>query len=578
MLTKLSEEIFKTTYQYKDESIEGMWLRVAEKLSEAEADSDKWKQDFYSALLDFKFVPGGRILSNAGTDYQATSYVNCFVSGFRGEDQDSMEGIMAELRRQALILKSEGGYGFCCSVMRPRGTMIKGIGSSTPGSVAQLDMWDTQSRVITSGSGKEVLVGKKKNRKGAQMVTAFCVSGDSLVSTLGGKIPIKDLVDKKPYVYCTDGAKIYIRQAEKVWSNGIKKVVRITFDDDSWLDCTPDHKIMLSNGEYKEAKDLILNDSIMSLTKRLYSSRYLHVGLTGQKYMIPEHHAICEMKYGVYPTATGRNRSKEMTIGHHIDENKLNNLPENIQLVTLTEHIKLHGYFKGALDKGRDTANKNRTGKSFVEYYGKEKAKIIYDKASKSRMGKIPWNKGMNTEEYKSHFKVAEPLPNHKVISVVEIEDCEVFDISVPDFHNFVVNNVFAHNCWHPDIEEFITAKQTEGRLTKFNMSVLLTDKFMEAVLADKPWDLIFPDIEADKALYKKYWDGDIEKWIKSGGSIKVYKTLKARDLYDLIMQSTYNRAEPGCLFIDTINGMNNLRVIETINATNPCGRDVCLK
>ena len=74
MLNKLSEEIFTTTYQYKEESIEGMWLRVAEKLSEAEADSDKCKIDFYSALQDFKFVPGGRILSNAGTNYHYSRY------------------------------------------------------------------------------------------------------------------------------------------------------------------------------------------------------------------------------------------------------------------------------------------------------------------------------------------------------------------------------------------------------------------------------------------------------------------------------------------------------------------------
>ena len=299
MLSKLSEEIFITTYQYKGEDIQGMWTRVAKKLSESEILSEFTFKEFQYALEDFKFIPGGRILSNAGTDYKSTSYINCFVSGFRGEDQDSMEGILAELRRQALILKSEGGYGFCASVLRPRGTIIKGIGSATPGMVKFLEMWDKQSQIITEGSGMESKEGKKKNRKGAQMVTSYV---------------------------------------------------------------------------------------------------------------------------------------------------------------------------------------------------------------------------------------------------------------------------------WHPDIEEFITAKQTVGRLTKFNMSVLLTDKFMEAVERDQSWSLIFPDIEVDKDFYKKTWNGDIEKWISSGGTVRVYKTLPARELYDLIMKSTYNRAEPGCLFVDTINRMNNLTKIEIINATNPCG------
>lgn len=303
-LVDISQEIFNSTYRYEDESVDGMFQRIAKNLASVESDPDKYYQKFYDTLQDFKFIPAGRIASNAGTTYKATSYINCFVSGFRGEDQDSMESISAELGRQALILKSEGGYGFCCSVLRPRGEKIHGIGSSSPGMVEFLSMWDTQSSVITMGSGKETIGGKKKIRKGAQMVTAYI---------------------------------------------------------------------------------------------------------------------------------------------------------------------------------------------------------------------------------------------------------------------------------WHPDIEEFITVKQTSEKLTKFNMSVLLTDKFLKAVKNKEDWNLIFPKIEANKDLYKKSWDGDIEKWIKLGGEVKVYKTMKATTLYDLIMESTYNRAEPGCIFIDTVNRMNNLCMVETINSSNPCGT-VCRK
>lgn len=299
MLTKLSQEIFESTYQFDGETVTGMWQRVANELASIEKEKDLWANRFYDTLSDFKFIPGGRILSNAGTGYRGTSYINCFVSGFRGEDQDSMEGILAELRRQALILKSEGGYGFCASTLRPRGAVIQGIGGSTPGMVKFLDMWDTQSGVITAGSGVETMEGKKKIRKGAQMVTAYC---------------------------------------------------------------------------------------------------------------------------------------------------------------------------------------------------------------------------------------------------------------------------------WHPDIEEFITAKQTPGRLTKFNMSVLVTDDFMNAVKNDDNWPLIFPDFVYDKEFYKKNWNGDIHKWNTLGGKTRIYKIVRAKDLYDLMMKSAYNRAEPGILFIDTINNNNNLREIEHINATNPCG------
>ena len=100
--------------------------------------------------------------------------------------------------------------------------------------------------------------------------------------------------------------------------------------------------------------------------------------------------------------------------------------------------------------------------------------------------------------------------------------------------------------CDHPDIEDFITAKSDPARLRMFNMSVLVTDPFMEAVKADAPWDLVF------------------------NGS--TYRTVQARALWDQIMQSTYDYAEPGVIFIDRINQMNNLNYCETIAATNPCG------
>ena len=98
----------------------------------------------------------------------------------------------------------------------------------------------------------------------------------------------------------------------------------------------------------------------------------------------------------------------------------------------------------------------------------------------------------------------------------------------------------------HPDIEDFITAKRTPGRLSNFNLSVLVSDAFMAAVRADADWDLQF------------------------GG--KVYRTLKAKALWDTIMRSTYDYAEPGVIFIDRINSRNNLAYAETIAATNPCG------
>jgi ribonucleoside-diphosphate reductase alpha chain len=307
---EFSKEVYEQTYKYGDvdKDINDTHLRVAMDLASVEKDPEFWTQKFIELQEDFKFVPGGRITSNAGTDLRGTTYINCFVDGAMGSDQDSMEGILSTLRRQALILKSEGGYGFCADFMRPRGGFIFGIGNETPGSVRMLDMWDTQSAVITEGSGKKTKnkKGKIKIRKGAQMVTM---------------------------------------------------------------------------------------------------------------------------------------------------------------------------------------------------------------------------------------------------------------------------------SCWHPDIEEYITAKLTSGKLTKFNMSVLITDDLMKAVKNNSEWNLEFPDYEISdeiKEIYKKEWDGNLKKWKEKKYPVKIYKTFSnANELWDLIMMSTYNRNEPGVLFVDTMNKMNNLYYCEYISATNPCGEQI---
>ena len=99
----------------------------------------------------------------------------------------------------------------------------------------------------------------------------------------------------------------------------------------------------------------------------------------------------------------------------------------------------------------------------------------------------------------------------------------------------------------HPDIRDFITAKRNSDKLTGFNISVGVTDKFMEALLEkDDSFDLVF--------------------------NMKTYETVSARELWDMIMESTWDWAEPGVLFIDRINEMNNLYYCEEIHATNPCG------
>ncbi|MDH5544558.1 MAG: adenosylcobalamin-dependent ribonucleoside-diphosphate reductase [Gammaproteobacteria bacterium] len=137
----------------------------------------------------------------------------------------------------------------------------------------------------------------------------------------------------------------------------------------------------------------------------------------------------------------------------------------------------------------------------------------------------------------------------------------------------------------HPDVMEFIRAKREDGRLRQFNLSLLITQEFMESVLEDKDWQLAFPvtqsEAESDKIdLSDKerfVWrDWPIHKnyIVNESGQVacKIYRTIKARRLWDMIMASTYDFAEPGFILIDKVNEMNNNWFEENIRATNPCG------
>jgi ribonucleotide reductase alpha subunit len=314
--TSISEEVYEQNYQYgTDTHVPDTWYRNARYLASVEENQERWTERFYQLLSGhglptgpFPFTPGGRIFANAGTSLGKATLINCFVSGFQGHDQDSMDEIQAELTRQAKILASEGGYGFCAHVMRPRGSRIGGVGSMTPGAVQMLDCWNEQAATIVAGSGLQSDRDdvKDKIRKGAQMVT----------------------------------------------------------------------------------------------------------------------------------------------------------------------------------------------------------------------MG-----------------------------------------------------------VWHPDIIEFIKAKQEPGRLHKFNMSILISDAFMKAVKNDEKWALRFPAFEEEPEFYQEHWDGNLQAYEAKGGTVKTWRdpatgekaVYDAREIWDLVMDSTYNRNEPGVIFVDTINRENNLQYCEHINATNPC-------
>jgi ribonucleoside-diphosphate reductase alpha chain len=121
----------------------------------------------------------------------------------------------------------------------------------------------------------------------------------------------------------------------------------------------------------------------------------------------------------------------------------------------------------------------------------------------------------------------------------------------------------------HPDIEDFITCKTDENAITNFNISVGVTDAFMEAVMRNETWDLRFPDV-SDQAYHG--FAGTLEEAEKAGIPIKVHNTIPARDLFNTIVEQAHHNGEPGLLFLDAANRSNPVPHLYQLEATNPCG------
>jgi len=125
---------------------------------------------------------------------------------------------------------------------------------------------------------------------------------------------------------------------------------------------------------------------------------------------------------------------------------------------------------------------------------------------------------------------------------------------------------------WHPDIEEFITVKQDLARINGANLSVCVSDSFMEAVEKDGDWELVFPDKKDPE--YDEKWDGDIYAWKAMGKKVIVDKKVKARKLWDLIAEAAWKSAEPGVVFMERYNKLHNNWYWNRINCVNPCGEE----
>lgn len=223
---------------------------------------------------------------------------------------------------------------------------------------------------------------------------------------------------------------------------------------------------------------------------------------------------------------------------------------------------------------------------------------------SYSKFPYVPYDSNLSYNAYHKIKTEAYPQLPHPVLvdtveQVVPAGETEVCDITLEKVNYFWCNGIYVHNCGrrgallvsidirHPDAMRFIWCKSKPeeifgkdfltGKVPDVygaNISVKLTDKFMQAVIDNKDWTFIYPDIEYDIDFYNEHWKGDYDAWIALGGKIKEYTTLPARDIMQQIAEAAHLSGDPGVLFIDTVIEYTPGAHIDTSlkpMCTNPC-------
>ena len=480
-------DIWEKKYRYNNESFDEWVDRVS-----------GGDEDVKELILSKKFLFAGRILSNRGTqkDGRKVTYSNCYVIP---PPEDSLESIFDCAKSLARTFSYGGGCGIDISKLSPKGAHINNAAKETSGAISFMDLYSLTTELIGQNGRRGALMisiscdhpdiedfitiksdldkitkanlsirvtdrfmkavendstytlsftreetGEeiKKTIKAKELFDKFCymnwdygepaflfwdrvksynllseddafeyagvnpcLSGNTLIQTTDGNIPIKDLVGTTPDVYCMDdNGELAISKATKVWCTRKSAQTVTVRTGKGNITCTPDHLIFTTNRGWVEAKSLKKGDKIKGLNRQMKGEFHVSVGLSGTKY-VPEHRFVL----GHYENIEG------MDV-HHIDGDTFNNKCTNLQALSHAEHSKITNTGR-VIEYNRDESN------------GRFLPKETKSKRTSKNQGKVVGNNWYVKSVYWNTFT----------------ED--VYDITVPEFHNFIANDMVVHNC-----------------------------------------------------------------------------------------------------------------------------------
>lgn len=462
-LSELGEDIWKKKYQRNGESFED-WL---ERVSGGDT-------QVAQLIVDKKFLFGGRILSNRGITDRGVTYSNCYVIE---PPHDSIEGIYEAAMKLARTFSYGGGCGVDISTLRPKGAEVHNAALTTSGAVSFMDVLEQTARVIGQNGRRGALMismdsshpdihdfidAKLDNKlekcnisvrmsdddmenkpdildhialnnydwaepgilywdtiKRYNLLDEFanfeyagvnpCVTGDTLVQTIQGAVAIKDLVGTEPYVYCMDkDGKLVVKRATKVWKTRENaQLVEIDFNRGKLI-CTPDHQIYTRNRGWVAAKDLKPKDRLNGLGFSKGNEINEMIKLTSDPKYYKHHRFIMEqMGHSI--------QGKDV---HHKDNNHLNNVYSNLEVISHSKHSIL-------TNQGHEcNCPQDPVTGQFIP------------KECKCKRSK---NDSVNIDNTGKNFIV-------KSVTALDYTE-DVYDLTVPELHNFIANNIVIHNC-----------------------------------------------------------------------------------------------------------------------------------
>lgn len=430
------------------------------------------------------------------------------------------------------------------------------------GEVAEAFRWGLEDFRFSPGGRINAYIGSEQLRHLTYMpddfdnldLTAYnCLSGETIVHTEDGLVPIKDLVGKTVKVLSMDGV---MREAQFA-SFGVQELMKVELSTGEVIYATPNHRWYVT-GRSKKLDEVTTVD---------LEGKHIPI-VSGPR---PEY--ACKKRATV--------RVEKVSVTDRVEEVYCAIEPETHSFV-IGSGVLTGNCFVIPMKPNSENVR-----------YGADSRKAIIDTLGNmveimSRGGGV----GVNLSALRPTRAYVQGVNGHSsgAVSWGGLFSYTTGLVEQGGSRRGALMLIL--DDWHPSVIEFISSKVESGieeiakkwgpkfpfatfkhhGITNANISVAVSDDFMQAVKSDSKWDLVFPDYEAmDKGTYNREWDGDIRAWREKGYPVKVYATVKARDLWEYLMESAWRSAEPGVVFLERYNKESNSWYYSKVICTNPC-------